>query len=178
MAPLGILAFAVVRPLFSGKQILWTAIPFFLLAACGIAAIRPKPLFAVALAALLVEGAVKLDRYYAAQTKTDWRRLVATAAVEAPPNSLLVVSPDGNLHVVGYYLQRLGVPPARIALLGLPPGSDGAPLVEALRSARPLWLLLNPVTEPDVAAAAARSAMLSEQARADSIRLYRLEPRN
>jgi 4-amino-4-deoxy-L-arabinose transferase-like glycosyltransferase len=177
-APLGILAFALVRPLFSAKQFLWTAIPFFLLAACGIAAIRPKVLFLAALAALLVEGAVKLDRYFAAQTRTDWRRLVTTVAEAAPPDSLLVVSPDGNLHVVGYYLQRLGVPPAKVALLGLPPGADGAPLAEAVRSGRPLWLLLNPTTQPGVAAAAERSAMLSELARADAIRLYRLDPRD
>lgn len=73
VAPLAMLGAGVIRPLFVDRQIIWTSIPFFVLAACALASIRPKPLLAGATVVLLVAGAWKLDRYYAMQDREVWR---------------------------------------------------------------------------------------------------------
>lgn len=177
LPPLATLAFGVVRPLFLAKQFIWTAVPFFVLAGIGVAAIRRRWLLVAALAIVLVEGAAKLDRYFEAQTRRDWRGLTAALVRSAPPAARIFVGPEGFRRVMNYYLDRQGVPAGDIVLEGLPHGSDGAALAEALRSRGTVWLVVNPDTEPAVEALARRLAVVSEVAAEGPIRLYRLEPR-
>lgn len=178
-SPLAILALSLTEPLFASRQIIWTAIPFFVLAACGIAAIRPTPIFAAALVVILAEGAVKLDRYYETQTKPDWRQLTATLLEAVEPGGLVALSPGGGPgKLVDYYRQRLGAPPGRIELLRVRNDSDGAPIVDALRSHGRMWLVINSRRMPVVVATVERAAVLSELGREGEYRIYRLEPRN
>lgn len=180
VSPLAILAFSLVQPVFAPRQLIWTTLPFFVLAACGIASIRLKLLFAALLVVILAEGGVKLDRYYEAQTKPDWRRLTKVLLEVVQPGGLVAVNPTfAPEKLIDYYLRRLGAPPGRFELLRVPRESTGDPIVNALQSTRPIWLIIDLRTKQSrtVAATAERAAVLFEVARETTIRIYRLERR-
>lgn len=176
-APLALLALSPVRPLFYARQLVWTTMPFYLLAACGIAAIRPKPLYAAALAILLVEGALKLDRYYRADTKVDWRGLVTLLAREVEPDGRVAVAPGALMRLIDYYLPRVAAPPRRIDFVEVPKDSSTRRVRKMLRSGRPLWLVLDLRMAPTVNAAVEPLATPIERASDGRYRIYRLEPR-
>ena len=150
------------RPIFYDRTLIWVTIPFLLLIAAGVTALRRWPL-AQALVLLLFAGAnvLSLNEYYRRFDKEQWREAAAYVAQEAGGGDLLLFNASWVQIPFEYYFARSGRTlemrgaPADLFDAGvLEPIMDAAdvPALERLLAARPcIWLVYshNWYTDPE-----------------------------
>ncbi|MBD8899303.1 glycosyltransferase family 39 protein [Rhodanobacter sp. DHG33] len=107
--PLSLLAVSLVKPMLVPRYLLWSAVPFFVLAGIGAAALprRWRPLAAVALSLLCL---LNLWPVYRVEAKPRWDRTAAMLATVAQPGDTIYVD-DPNAPTMLATLQPRGQPP-------------------------------------------------------------------
>jgi hypothetical protein len=106
-APAMILVISLHRPIFLPRLMLWGSVPFFVLAACGIDALRPKLLIAVVAAAILASGASNLDRdYYTGTRKPRWEEAIRYLIAEQEGTGRTLMIGGREKKPLLYYAKR------------------------------------------------------------------------
>lgn len=126
-----------VRLMYEPRYLLAALPPLILLAVVGAHALRPRPLAAVLLVALLAVGAVGVAAWYEREDRPDWRsatRVVAENATAADGVVFFAPRPfdGGALFQYGYYMNQFQ-PAERPPQITLP--DTQAPLIERVEAA-------------------------------------------
>jgi mannosyltransferase len=107
--PVLILAISLFKSMLLPRYILWSAVPFFVLVGLGAAAL-PRRALPVAVAALVLMGAVNLGPVYRVETKPRWDMAAATLAANVRPGDT-VFTADPNAPTMLTVLQpKSGTP--------------------------------------------------------------------
>ncbi|WP_049620522.1 glycosyltransferase family 39 protein [Frateuria defendens] len=106
--PLSLLAISLFKPVLVPRYILWSAAPFFVLAGVGAAAL-PRRIAPMAVAGLLLMGAVNLLPLYRLEVKPRWDLAASTLATRVRPGDT-VLTADPNAPSMLRALQPKQVP--------------------------------------------------------------------
>jgi mannosyltransferase len=125
-------------PIFGVRLLLWTAPPFFVLVALGVASLRHRavPVAFVALVAALVAPA--LDNDYTQATKETWRQALEEVASKSEPGARLIAPSIQEETVLDYYLHRQSHPLVAPQLLAVRGSKRNLP--RQLRGVNQLWV--------------------------------------
>ncbi|WP_214408148.1 glycosyltransferase family 39 protein [Pseudonocardia lacus] len=158
----GELLVSVRRPIFYSQTLIWTSLPLTVLVGVGLARLRPRPVMAMATAALLAVNAVSLVAYYQAAGTEDWRRAALYVADRARPGEVALFSAGWTELAFGYYYRSTGGEPIEMHGLPVDPFERGVlepkmaatdvPRLDQLTEGRPrVWLVLSHdgYTDPD-----------------------------
>jgi mannosyltransferase len=108
LPPLLILAISVAKPLWMPRYVMWSAVPFFILAGLGIAHLpRPRFQFAATVAVGLL-AAVNLAPYYHAETKPRWDLAARDLMQAVEPGDIVLVPDRGPIVIMDFFLGREG----------------------------------------------------------------------
>ncbi len=144
LAPLALLLVSLHTPMFGTRLMLWTAVPWSLLVACGVAAwpLRLAPLSFVALVAL-VTGPTLVHEYETA-TKEPFREIlqpIVQAKARGEAKQPLIVAPTTQeATVLDYYFHRKTQPLPEITVK-LMRGKNIPSRMRALRGVSDVWLI-------------------------------------
>ena len=95
------------KPMFMPRILLWGGPAYYVLAACGVAALRWRAIQLVTLALLMWFGVQELDRtYYKQVIKTDWRRIAQELSTHTGPEVLVLTNSFKEERVLSYYAER------------------------------------------------------------------------
>jgi mannosyltransferase len=168
---------SVWRPVFLDRTLLWTVVPFAVLAGAAVARIRVAPVQAAALALPVAVSLFSLSYWYGGYEKEGWDDAAALVRAGAQPGDLIVYSgPSMRLPFEYYYRSpeqpRLGVaPPA--------PGDEDAVAAKARRYER-VWLVYSHTASGDPAGVVPRALADGRRLGADTafpgVRILRFDP--
>lgn len=145
--PLIELAVSVRRPLFHLPSLIWTALPFTLLAAAGWAHLARRRAFATATAALLLFGwGLGLRGYFVDFDKERWDLAAAHVAAAARPSDLVLFNASWVQLPFEYYLRDRDLP---LELRGAPVDLFGRGELEPVMTAADLPALASRVQGRD-----------------------------
>lgn len=136
--PLAIMALTPFQPLLVPRYLLWSTGPFFVLAGIGTATL-PARLFAPAVLAVALGGAVSLAPYYGAETKPRWDEALSYLAARARPGDVVVAENETVEYFVASYAGRFGLPPQTPILSWNP--HDPRPTVRRAVAAERAWIV-------------------------------------
>lgn len=108
LPPLLILAISLAKPLWMPRYVMWSAVPFFVLAGLGVARL-PRP--SLQLAATVVVGllaAINLAPYYHAETKPRWDLAARDLMQAVEPGDMVLVPDRGPIVIMDFFLGREG----------------------------------------------------------------------
>jgi predicted membrane-bound mannosyltransferase len=105
--PLGLLAISTALSLWLPRYVLWSAIPFFVLAGCGLAAL-PRHWQMPAAAAVVTAALANLVPYYDEETKPRWDLAAAELLAGLQENDLVLVDDPWAVKLMNVYLERSG----------------------------------------------------------------------
>lgn len=108
LPPLLILAISVAKPLWMPRYVMWSAVPFFILAGLGVARLPRPRLQLAAAAAVGVLAAVNLAPYYQAETKPRWDLAAQDLMRAVEPGDLVLVPDRGPIVIMDFFLGRDG----------------------------------------------------------------------
>jgi hypothetical protein len=109
--PLLVLLVSLKRPIFISRIMLWGTVPFFVIVALGVRALRPRWLAAaVAIGVVGLAGYDLKDSYYGKQRKPDWRRMILEVDHGQTPDSVVLAIGGREKRQLRYYHRRKSHP--------------------------------------------------------------------
>jgi 4-amino-4-deoxy-L-arabinose transferase-like glycosyltransferase len=113
----GELLFSLRRPIFYSRTLIWATLPYYLLIASGIIALRFIPYQTTALIILLTLNVLSLNHFYVSYQKEGWDKAAAYVARHARPGDVILFNATWVQIPFDYYFQRYNRP---IAEHGVP----------------------------------------------------------
>ncbi len=141
--PASLAAISLVHPVWMPRYVLWSGVPFCLLAGLG-AAMLPRPARIVAGCGLIGLAAANLAPYYAVETKPRWDLAAAELLRSMGQGDLVLVDDPQAVAMMNLYLARAGA--------ALDPDqwtTDVAVAATALASAARVWAIQGAVGQAD-----------------------------
>jgi mannosyltransferase len=136
VAPVLVLLVSLAKPMFLTRIMMWAAMPFFVLVACGVFALPWRLAPAVWLAALLALAGVNLERYYADQDKPPWKQIARELHALYRPGALILTPGSQERTSLSYYWNRRTDP-----IPAVPTSSAGRRVERQIRDHHTVWLL-------------------------------------
>jgi 4-amino-4-deoxy-L-arabinose transferase-like glycosyltransferase len=130
-------------PIFLSKYTIAASVPFALLAATGIVAMRWTVVRVALVTAVIALGVPPLQTYYGTVRKDNWRAAVPAIEQQAQPDDLLLFYPYFHQIPFDYYRQRDDLVERAFPLFTPPPPSDGwdRTIARAVGQHRRIWLI-------------------------------------
>ena len=170
-------AISVWRPVFLDRTLLWTVVPFAVLAGAAVARIRLRGVQAAALALPVAVSLFSLAFWYGGYEKEGWDDAAALVRAGASPDDLVVYSGPSMQLPFDYYFgvpeqPRIGVAPPR-------PGEEAAVAARAQGYDR-VWLVYSHTRSGDPAGVVPRALADGRRLAADTafpgVRILRFDP--
>lgn len=114
--PATLLLVSLQQPVFLPRYLIWSAAPFFILVASGLAGLRLRP-FAAALALLVALGGWALHNQYRYESKPRWDWAAIHIASVAKPGDVVLLTSYWKRLVFTTALERAGLDPASLAIV-------------------------------------------------------------
>ncbi|MCP4328932.1 MAG: hypothetical protein GY791_10910 [Alphaproteobacteria bacterium] len=144
VAPVGELIVSFVRPIFYDRTLIWTTVPFIVLIALGIGALRPWPVRPVALVIVIGGYSLLLSRLYEEINSPRWDLAAATIAQHYRPGDVLAFNPNQWIYSLNYYSRDLISDPETYEIQPEFVGPDNVPEFEdAIEGVGRLWLIID-----------------------------------
>ncbi|NOZ29931.1 MAG: hypothetical protein GXP39_18025 [Chloroflexi bacterium] len=106
----GELLFSLRRPIFYSRTLIWATLPYYLLIASGIMALRFIPYQAVTLVILLTLNTISLNNFYLHYQKEGWDQAAAYVAYRARPGDVILFNATWVQIPFDYYFERYNRP--------------------------------------------------------------------
>ena len=134
--PVLVLIVSLAKPMFLTRIMMWAAVPFFVLVACGVFALPSRLAPTAMLAALLAIAGVNLERYYADQDKPPWKHVARELHALYRPGALILTSGSQERTSLSYYWNRRTDP-----VPAVPTSSMGRRVERQIGDHDTIWLL-------------------------------------
>lgn len=108
LPPLLLLTISLAKPLWMPRYVMWSAVPFFVLAGLGIARLPGPRLQFTAAAVMGLLAAVNLGPYYHAETKPRWDLAARDLMQAVEPGDMVLVPDRGPIVIMDFFLGREG----------------------------------------------------------------------
>jgi uncharacterized membrane protein len=130
-------------PIFLSKYTIAASVPFAILVADGIVAMRWTVARVLLVAAVIGLGVAPLQKYYGTIRKDNWRAAVPAIERQAQPDDLVLFYPYFHQIPFDYYRQRDDLVERAFPLFTPPPPSDGwdRTIARAVGQHRRIWLV-------------------------------------
>lgn len=102
---LGELGVSLWRPIFSGRTLIWTTLPLFLLLAAGVAQLKFRPLLIVVLGSFVALNLFSIADYYRFYQKEDWGAASGYVANFAEKDDLVLFNSNFVAIPFNYYFK-------------------------------------------------------------------------
>ena len=106
--PVASLLVSLVRPVFLARYLIWSAVPFLVLAGCGLAAVASPRRFGAVLGLVVALGMGAHAESLGRETKPRWDLAAAALARELRAGDLIVVDRPADYRSIRFYLERAG----------------------------------------------------------------------
>jgi mannosyltransferase len=158
-------AVSVWKPVFLDRTLLWTVVPFAVLAGAAIAHLRSTALRAAVLAVPLAVSVLSLSYWYSGYEKEGWDDAAALVRAGAQPGDLIVYSGPSMRLPFDYYYRSPEQP--RIGVAPPAPGDEAAVAEEAEGYDR-VWLVYSHTASGDPAGVVPRALADGRRLRSDT----------